>query len=150
MRKLTISLPDVLYAELAAIAGRARKPAQWITDLVAAELETRRSVYLSLAAKTPVEKAEASIRRVMQSRHRCTVRELKQSTRSIAISAIDWDKALTALCSAMEMRVAEERTKGGQTRRVVTLLKDADYATTPARVPVADASDYEVLVTLSN
>jgi hypothetical protein len=123
VRKLTISLPDALYAELTAIARRAGKPAQWVTDLVAAELDTRRSVHLIPPIKTPVERAEASIRKVMQSRHRCTVRELKQATASKSASVNDWDKALAALCSAGEVRVAEEDTKAGRKRKVVILQR---------------------------
>jgi hypothetical protein len=62
----------------------------------------------------------------MRSRHHCTVRELKQATNSKSISVEDWDKVLKGLCSAGEMRVAEERTAAGRTRRVVILLKDLE------------------------
>lgn len=72
-------------------------------------------------------RAEVAISRVMRSLHRCTVRELKQSTSSKRIPPIEWDKALKALCEAGVLRVTQEPgARGrGQTRRVVTLLDGA-------------------------
>lgn len=68
------------------------------------------------------------IMRAMRSRHSCTVRELKAATSSRRISVGDWDNALMALCSAGELRVAEEPGARGQTRKVVTLLTAEDKA----------------------
>jgi hypothetical protein len=62
----------------------------------------------------------------MRSRRRCTVRELKGATNSKLNSVADWDKALLGLCKAGEMRVEEERTSKGRTRKTVILLKEDD------------------------
>lgn len=85
-----------------------------------------REWYAPPEGETRAARAEAAIRKVMRSRHRATVRELKAATSSKRISVGDWDKALKALCSAGEMRVAEEQGKRGQTRKVVILLREMD------------------------
>jgi hypothetical protein len=89
-------------------------------------LAKMREWYAPPEGETRAARAEAAIRKVMRSRHRCTVRELKQATASKRISVGDWDKALQALCRAGEMRVAEESTPKGHMRKVVILLKEAE------------------------
>jgi len=68
------------------------------------------------------------IMRAIQSRDRCTVRELKQATSSRRISVVEWDEALKALCDTGMLRVAEEPGTHGHTRKVVTLLTAEDKA----------------------
>lgn len=76
--------------------------------------------------ETRAARAKAAIRKAMRYRRCETVRRLKQATNSKRIAVADWDKALKGLCNAGEMRVAEERTMSGRTRRVVILLKDVE------------------------
>jgi len=76
--------------------------------------------------ETRAARAEAAIRKVMRSRRRSTVRDLQAATSSKRISVDDWGKALKALERAGEIRVADEKTPKGRTRKVVILLRDED------------------------
>lgn len=79
-------------------------------------------------AETPdarVARAEAGIRKVMRRRLSCTVRELKAATNSRRFGVGDWGNAFAALCKAGELRLGEELTDAGRTRKVVTLLDGA-------------------------
>jgi hypothetical protein len=110
--------------ELCAANGVARVDV--ICELIRALVEGRTAPLPEQApeGETRAARAEAAIRKVMRSRRRCSVRDLKAATSSKRISVGDWDKALQALCKAGEMRVADEPGNRGQTRRVVTLTEN--------------------------
>jgi len=71
--------------------------------------------------ETRVARAEAAIMRVMRERRLETVRLLKQATNSNRYAVVDWDKALTALIKAGELRVDVS----AQGKKTVTWLKGA-------------------------
>jgi hypothetical protein len=85
-----------------------------------------REWYAPPEGETRAARAEAAIRKVMRSRRRSTVRDLQAATSSKRISVDDWGKALKALERAGEIRVADEKTPKGRTRKVVILLRDED------------------------
>jgi hypothetical protein len=96
---------EVLYALLGALIAVDAKP----------------SAALSVVQAVPRATAREIIMRAMRRSGKITVRELKMNTQYKRIAVEDWDKALRALCDAGEVRVAEERTENGRTRRVVLL-----------------------------
>lgn len=82
-------------------------------------------VYLSTGStpQCPVcGRCQASIRRVIRQRGRCTVRELKQATHSARHSGADWDRAFALLMKAGEVRVE----LGPKGKKTVILLKEED------------------------
>jgi hypothetical protein len=81
-----------------------------------------REWYAPPEGETRAARAEAAIRKVMKSRRRATIRELKAATNSKKISVTDWDKALAALVKAGEMRVDIAPTG----KKTVILLKQED------------------------
>jgi hypothetical protein len=81
-----------------------------------------REWYAPPEGETRAARAEAAIRKVMRSRVRVTVRELKAATNSKKISVSDWDKALAALVKAGEMRIDIAKTG----KKTVILLKQEE------------------------
>lgn len=81
-----------------------------------------REWYAPPEGETRAARAEAAIRKVMRSRVRVTVRELKAATNSKKISVSDWDKALAALVKSGELRIDLAKTG----KKTVILLKQED------------------------
>ena len=81
-----------------------------------------REWYAPPEGETRAARAEAAIRKVMRSRVRVTVRELKAAAKSKKISVSDCDKALAALVKSGEMRIDMAKTG----KKTVILLKQED------------------------
>jgi len=80
-----------------------------------------REFYAPPEGETKQARCEAAIRKVMRSRRRMKERDLKRATHYEKYGVDLWDRSLTALCKAGEMR----RDKDARPKTVI-LLKDKD------------------------
>jgi hypothetical protein len=106
---------EVLYALLRSIVAECSPGASGAYAPPAVALKS------PVAESVPRMTARELIMRAVRRSGSMTVRELKMNTHYKRIAVEDWDTALQALCDAGDVRVAEERTENGRTRRVVLL-----------------------------
>lgn len=135
-----LQLPDgVSRARLNIHAWRVALHLAWLRDRscivpedveggikVAMFLSKMREYYAPAEGETRAARCEAAIRKIVSSKRRVKVRELKSLTHYKTYGLDTWEKALKALVRHGEVRVAEERQPSGQKAKMVILLKQKD------------------------